>query len=176
MTLKNTLSKIQQSPWMHFSFSNLLPSDVALISAGSKPSYWRLVCNLQNLVKCVEGDQDGHKSSIKHEPTNLRMYGMNNINCRINDNIFVFKCLRHVQSMDKQVHCSTGCWELRKLHFFAIVLWSWHQQNCKETKNQGWHIKRNIWGIYEKWSAERRRVQRSLFSKYKAIYFALKLN
>lgn len=110
-------------------FSNkILPLEVALISGGSRPLYWRAVFNVQNLVKRVEGNQDGYYSSNRNmdQPTPGCMeWTIYIINYRINDNnIIPFKCLRYVQSMDRQVHRLTGCWELRiwsNLNFFAIT-------------------------------------------------------
>lgn len=114
---------------MHFAFSNkILPLEAALISAGSRPPYWRSVYNFQNLVKRVEGNQDGNNLTNRNmdQPTPGCMeWKIYIINYRIKDNnIILFKCLRYVQSMDRQVHCLTGCWELRKMKqiiiFFSI--------------------------------------------------------
>lgn len=138
---------------MILSFSNLLHSNIALISAGSKPSYWRLVCNLQNLVKCVEGDQN-HQTNM-NQPTNGCME-WTILTAGLMTTTFSYSSVWG--TFNQWTSKSTARRDAENSEneaFFCNSLWSWHQQNCKETKNQGWHIKRNIWGIYEKWSAER---------------------
>lgn len=142
---------------MNFSFSNLLPSDVALISAGTKPSHWRSVCNFQNLVKCLGGVQDGHKSSNINmdQPT----YGCMEWTILTAGLMMTTFSYSSVWGMFNQWTRKSTAWRdaenPENEAVFCNSLWSWYQQNSKEMKNQGWHIKRNIRGIYEKWSAER---------------------
>lgn len=93
-------------------------------------SIWYYLQNWIEIIFRVRLNNPRWPQMIKHDPSTPRCmeWTIYIINCRMNDNsIFPFKCLRYVQPMDKQVHCLTGWRELLQ------DLWSWHQQNFKET-------------------------------------------